>query len=57
MYTTNLLTLNLEGNLIKTALNFKGLSNLISLNLKQNKLRDCIGLGNCEKLKVIYLVK
>jgi Leucine-rich repeat (LRR) protein len=56
MFTTNLLTLNLEGNGIKIAMNFRGLPNLVSLNLKQNKLRDCIGLGNCEKLKVIYLV-
>jgi Leucine-rich repeat (LRR) protein len=56
MFTTNLLTLNLEANSIKTAINFKGLPNLEVLNLKQNRLKDCQGLSNCEKLRVIYLV-
>jgi len=52
----SLLQLNLEGNLIDKAHEFKGLPKLNKLNLKQNKLKDCTGLINCPELDVLYLV-
>lgn len=52
----SLIELNLEGNLIDKATEFKGLPKLKKLNLKQNKLKDCIGLINCPELDVLYLV-
>jgi len=53
----SLIQLNLEGNLIDKATEFKGLPKLQKLNLKQNKLKDCTGLINCPELDVLYLVK
>ena len=57
MHTTALIELNMETNNLNTAINFKGLPNLLKLNLKQNKLKDCVGFANMPKLEVIYLVK
>jgi len=52
----SLIQLNLEGNLIDKATEFKGLPKLQKLNLKQNKFKDCSGLTNCPELDVLYLV-
>ena len=52
-YTTDI---NLETNLISSANRFDGLPELVTLNLKQNKLKECIGLVNMPKLLCLYLV-
>jgi hypothetical protein len=49
--------LKLENNMITDTKEFKGLPSLIKLNLKQNRLKDCIGMANCPELDVLYLVK
>lgn len=56
MNAKELINVNLETNLIDNASNFKGLPNVVKLNLKQNKLKDCTGLTNMPKLIVLYLV-
>lgn len=53
---TALRELNLENNMISETKQFKGLESLRKLNLKQNRLKDCMGLANCPELDVIYLV-
>ena len=53
---TALRELKLENNMISDAAEFKGLPNLKKLNLKQNRLKNCIGMANCPELDVLYLV-
>lgn len=48
--------INLESNIINTANRFNGLPELVRFNLKQNKLKDCLGLANMSKLISLFLV-
>ena len=56
MNLKSLTDLNLDTNNIETAKNFTGLPNILTLKLRQNKLKNCEGLSNMPKLHTLHLV-
>ena len=56
MNLSSLTDLNLDSNLIDNARSFTGLPNILTLKLRQNKLKTCEGLSKMPKLHTLHLV-